>query len=75
MFSEFFSDMELIDDDAKKSNIEFVKINDKRFGKSFGVKKFPALTFFRDRQIFIYDGDLKVSFFFIFYHLRIKKLG
>jgi len=52
-------DMELIDDDAKKSNIDFVKINDKRFGKSFGVKKFPALSFFRDRQIFIYDGDLK----------------
>jgi len=52
-------DMELIDDDAKKSNIEFVKINDKRFGKSFGVKKFPALSFFRDRNIFIYDGDLK----------------
>jgi len=52
-------DMELIDDDAKKSNIEFVKINDKRFGKSFGIKKFPALSFFRDRNIFIYDGDLK----------------
>merc|ERR1712079_876328 len=52
-------DMELIDDDAKKSNIDFVKINDKRFGKSFGVKKFPALSFFRDRDIMIYDGDLK----------------
>jgi len=52
-------DMELIDDDAKKSNIEFVKINDKRFGKSFGVKKFPALTFFRGREVFIFDGDLK----------------
>jgi len=52
-------DMELIDDDAKKSNIEFVKINDKRFGKSFGITKFPAITFFRERQIYIYDGDLK----------------
>ena len=53
-------DMELIDDDAKKSNIEFVKINDKRFGKSFGIKKFPALTFCRGREVFIFDGDLKV---------------
>jgi len=52
-------DMELIDDDAKKSNIEFVKINDKRFGKSFGIKKFPALTFCRGREVFIFDGDLK----------------
>ena len=49
----------MIDDDAKKNNIEFVKINDKRYGKSLGVKKFPALTFFRGRDIMIYDGDLK----------------
>ena len=53
------ADLELIDDDAKKNNIEFVKINDKRYGKSFGIKKFPALTFFRGRDIMIYDGDLK----------------
>ena len=52
-------DMELIDEDAKKNNIEFVKINDKRFGKSFGLKKFPALTFFRGREVVIFDGDLK----------------
>jgi len=52
-------DLELIDDDAKKNNIEFVKINDKRYGKSFGIKKFPALSFFRGRDIMIYDGDLK----------------
>ena len=51
--------MELIDDDAKKNNIEFVKINDKRFGKGLGVKKFPSLSFFRGREIMIYDGDLK----------------
>jgi len=52
-------DMELIDDDAKKSNIEFVKINDKRFGKSFGIKKFPALTFCRGREVMIFEGDMK----------------
>jgi len=52
-------DLELIDDDAKKNNIEFVKINDKRYGKTFGIKKFPALTFFRGRDAMIFDGDLK----------------
>lgn len=52
-------DMEIIDDDAEKANIQFVKINDKRLGKSFGIKKFPALSMIRDRQIFIYEGDLK----------------
>ena len=54
------SELETIDDDAEKSNIKFVKINDKRFGKSFGIKKFPALSFFRERNIVLYTGDLKV---------------
>ena len=53
--------METIDDDAEKTGIQFVKINDKRLGKSFGIKKFPALTMIRDREVFIYDGDLKVG--------------
>ena len=39
--------MEIIDDDAERANIQFVKINDKRLGKSFGIKKFPALTMIR----------------------------
>ena len=41
------ADMEIIDDDAERANIQFVKINDKRLGKSFGIKKFPALTMIR----------------------------
>jgi len=52
-------DIETIDDDAEKANIQFVKINDKRHGKSFGIKKFPALTMISDGQVFIYEGDLK----------------
>lgn len=52
-------DMEIIDDDAERANIQFVKINDKRLGKSFGIKKFPALTMIRNRDVFIYEGDLK----------------
>ena len=41
------ADMEIIDDDAERANIQFVKINDKRLGKGFGIKKFPALTMIR----------------------------
>ncbi len=59
--SFYILDLETIDDDAEKSNIKFVKINDKRFGKSFGIKKFPALSFFRERNIVLYQGDLKVT--------------
>ena len=83
------TDMEIIDDDAERANIQFVKINDKRLGKSFAIKKFPALTMIRflsiknllkidfsisnqfnqiltlqgqsnrNRDVFIYEGDLK----------------
>ena len=50
-------DMEIIDDDAERANIQFVKINDKRLGKSFGIKKFPALTMIR----FLSKTDKKSS--------------
>ena len=49
-------DMEIIDDDAERANIQFVKINDKRLGKSFGIKKFPALTMIR----FLSKTDISV---------------
>jgi len=52
-------DLETIDDEAEQSNIDFVKINDKRYGKTFGIKKFPALSFFRGRDIVVYEGNLK----------------
>jgi hypothetical protein len=41
------AELEHIDDDAEKHSVAFVKINDKRLAKSYGVKKFPALTFFQ----------------------------
>ena len=51
-------ELENIDDDAEKHSVDFVKINDKRLAKSHGVKKFPALTFFQDGEITIYNGDM-----------------
>lgn len=52
------AELEHIDDDAEKHSVDFVKINDKRLAKTFGVKKFPALTFFQDGDITIYKGDM-----------------
>lgn len=51
-------DLESIDDDAEKFSVDFVKVNDKRLAKSYGVRKFPALTFFRNGEITIFDGDV-----------------
>ncbi|RZC33857.1 uncharacterized protein BDFB_002087 [Asbolus verrucosus] len=51
-------ELEQIDDDTDSFGVDFVKINDKRLAKHYGITKFPALTYFREKQPIIYDGDL-----------------
>ena len=41
------AELEKIDDDTDSFGVDFVKINDKRFAKQYGIKNFPALTYFR----------------------------
>ncbi|XP_034934946.1 uncharacterized protein hlk isoform X3 [Chelonus insularis] len=52
------SELEKIDDDTDTFGVDFVKINDKRLAKQYGIKNFPALTYFREREPIIYEGDL-----------------
>ncbi|XP_031616564.1 uncharacterized protein LOC116336680 isoform X9 [Contarinia nasturtii] len=52
------AELEKIDDDTDSFGVDFVKINDKRLAKEYGIKKFPALTYFREKEPIIYDGDL-----------------
>ncbi|KAK6627927.1 hypothetical protein RUM44_010409 [Polyplax serrata] len=52
------AELEKIDDDTDNFGVDFVKINDKRLAKQFGIKNFPALTYFREKEPIIYDGDL-----------------
>ncbi|XP_044743397.1 uncharacterized protein LOC123305679 isoform X2 [Chrysoperla carnea] len=51
-------ELEKIDDDTDTFGVDFVKINDKRLAKQYGIKNFPALTYFREREPIIYEGDL-----------------
>ncbi|XP_050304235.1 uncharacterized protein LOC126741733 isoform X3 [Anthonomus grandis grandis] len=51
-------ELEQIDDETDSFGVDFVKINDKRLAKQYGITKFPALTYFRDKQPIIYEGDL-----------------
>ncbi|KAF5299208.1 hypothetical protein FQA39_LY02381 [Lamprigera yunnana] len=51
-------ELEKIDDDTDKFGVDFVKINDKRLAKQYGIKNFPALTYFREKEPIIYEGDL-----------------
>ena len=57
-------DLETIDDDAEQFSVDFVKINDKRLAKSYGIQKFPALAFFRDEEMTLFEG--------IYYNLYLK---
>lgn len=49
-------ELEKIDDDTDTFGVDFVKINDKRLAKQYGITKFPALTYFREKEPIIYDG-------------------
>jgi len=49
-------ELENIDDDTDTFGVDFVKINDKRLAKHYGIKNFPALTYFRKKEPIIYEG-------------------
>ncbi|XP_050711799.1 uncharacterized protein LOC126995938 isoform X1 [Eriocheir sinensis] len=51
-------ELENIDDDTDRFGVHFVKIADKKFAKAHGVKTFPALSFFRNKEPIHYEGDL-----------------
>ncbi|XP_055690238.1 uncharacterized protein LOC129793827 isoform X16 [Lutzomyia longipalpis] len=55
------AELEQIDDDTDSFGVDFVKINDKRLAKQYGIKNFPALTYFRDKTPIIFDGDIMDS--------------
>lgn len=50
-------ELEKIDDDTDNFGVDLVKINDKRLAKQYGIKNFPALTYFREKEPIIYDGS------------------
>ena len=50
--------MESIDDETDALDITFVKINDPRYAKKYGVNKIPSLVYFRKKFPSIYRDDL-----------------
>ncbi|XP_071549030.1 uncharacterized protein hlk isoform X4 [Panulirus ornatus] len=51
-------ELETIDDDTDRFGVHFVKVADKKLAKSYGVKVFPSLSFFRNKEPMHYEGDL-----------------
>lgn len=49
-------DLENIDDELDETGIVFVTTEDTGFAKKNGVKKFPSLVFFRNKEPLLYTG-------------------
>ena len=52
--------MERIDGETDELDINFVKINDPKYAKKYGVSKLPALVYFRKKFPSIYRGENRV---------------
>lgn len=51
-------ELENIDDDTDKHGIQFVKIDDAKVAKEFGIDDLPTLVYFENEIPSVYDGDL-----------------
>lgn len=51
-------DLENIDDELDETGIIFVTTEDLTIAKKYGIKHFPTLAFFRNKDPLIYTGDL-----------------
>ena len=52
-------ELESIDDDTARFGVHLVKVADKKLARSYGVKIFPALTYFRNAEPIHYEGEGK----------------
>lgn len=53
------TELEKIDDDCDKHGIQFVKIDDVKAAKEFGIDSIPAIVYFEKQLPNVYDGDLQ----------------
>jgi len=55
---EILSELERIDQEADNLDIIFVRIEDTKYAKKWGVTKIPALVYFRRKFPSIFRGEL-----------------
>lgn len=51
-------ELEKIDDDCDKHGIQFVKIDDDRASRDYGIESVPAIVYFEKQVPNVYSGDL-----------------
>jgi len=64
--------LEKIDQEADALDITFVKVNDHRYAKKYGVNKLPSLVYFRRKFPSIYRGKKSLSYDGIIQHICLK---
>lgn len=56
---KILDELENIDDELDETGIIFVTTEDSNIAKKNGIKKFPALVFFRNKEPLVYSGDIE----------------
>lgn len=56
---DILEELENIDDELDDSGIIFVTTEDTAVAKKKGIKKYPALVFFRNKDPLVYTGDIE----------------
>lgn len=56
---DILEELENIDDELDETGIIFVTTEDMSFAKKNGIKVFPKLVFFRNKEPLLYTGDLE----------------
>lgn len=51
-------ELEKIDDDCDKHGIQFVKIDDAKSARDYGIDSIPSIVYFEKQIPNVYDGDL-----------------
>ena len=59
--------LEKIDTETDNLDITFIKINDPRYARKYGVTKLPALVYFRKKFPSIYRGKISMKYLGILY--------
>lgn len=53
---QVLTELEKIDDDCDKHGIQFVKIDDEKAAKDFGIDSLPSIVYFEKEIPNVYDG-------------------
>lgn len=53
---QVLNELEKIDDDCDRHGIQFVKIDDEKAAKDFGINSLPAIVYFEKQIPNLYDG-------------------